>query len=256
MKSIRERSRAIIDKYREKFAGKFGEFISRCKNSSSLKRSGMIIQSASKTNLSWNEQMNTTINAYVKKRVHQKRREFEKTYKRPNRRAGFVEDGDIIVKGKRIKDNKLMVNVAFYIDRSGSMSGNIDKVFDAAYILCESIKKHFKREKVVEDTVFKMHAFDTDMQEVKYGNRSSAGGGTMPFHSILSYMKDNTKDYLINVIITDAEFDINESEVAKFINDIDGMILFITNTPNETMKSLAKTYKTKLFYVESSHDFS
>ena len=67
---------------------------------------------------------------------------------------------------------------------------------------------------------------------------------------------EKTKDYLINVILTDAEFDINSTEVDRFIKDIDGCILFVTNTENSTMKKLSEKYKTQLFYIKADSNFT
>ena len=64
-----------------------------------------------------------------------------------------------------IRKNGMTINAAFYIDRSGSMGSSIENVFDAAYIICESLKKQFKSEKVVDDFVFKIHSFDLGWTE-------------------------------------------------------------------------------------------
>ena len=42
----------------------------------------------------------------------------------------------------------------------------------------------------------------------------------------------------------------------NFIKDIDGMVLFITNNDNGTMKNLAKKYNTQLYYVLADHQFT
>ena len=91
------------------------------------------------------------------------------------------------------------------------MGGCIKDVWKASYAIAEGLKKKFKSESVVDEVTFKMHAFDTQMFEVPYGKEKGAGGGTMNFENILEYIKDNTYDYLINIIITDAGFSITES---------------------------------------------
>ena len=143
--------------------------------------------------------MNSSINAFVKKKVFQKKREYQSTYSRVKRGSGFVKYGQPIQPGRKIKEEKFTINVAFYIDRSGSMSGSIENVFKALYIIAESLKKQYGKEKVVDDVTFKIYAFDTQMQEIPFGKKAYAGGGTMAFHQLLSYMKDHTKEYLINV---------------------------------------------------------
>ena len=201
--------------------------------------------------------MNSYVNTYVKKKVFQKKREFKKTYSRVKRGSGFIKQGMPIQPGKRIREEKLTINVAFYIDRSGSMDGEpINNVFNSAYTISEALKKSFGKEKVVDEISFKMFAFDMAMHELKWGNRINASGGTMSFDSILEYIKNHTHEYLINIIITDAQFSINESEVDRFIKDIDGMVLFITNNENGTMKNLAKKHNTQLYYVLADHQFT
>ena len=252
---IRKKAADIIDKYKNKISGEFGKFINKCKKSLELKESGLSI-GTEKGQRGWNQEMNSYINSYVKKKVFQKRREYELTYKKMHRRAGYVKWGEPIKKGKKLREEKLTINVAFYIDRSGSMDNCINDVFTAAYTICESLKKQFGKEKVVDEVTFKMHAFDTEMHTIKFGNNMAAGGGTMDFDRILEYINKNTKEYLINVIITDAGFSINETETEKFIKNIDGMVLFITNVDSKEMKDLAKKYDTQLFYVLADSNFT
>ena len=201
--------------------------------------------------------MSSQINAFVKKKVFQKKREIERTYKKINRRQGPVKFGDPIIKGKRIRKDKMTINVAFYIDRSGSMMGSIDNVFKACYRICESLKKQFSKEKVVEDVTFKIFAFDTAMQQIQFGKVASVGGGTMDFHQLLEHIEKRSQDFLINVILTDAEFDVREKQVCNFIDKIGGMLQFITNNENKEVKRIAdmEKYKTKLFYILANPTF-
>ena len=253
---IRKKAAGIIEEYREKISGTFGEFIKKCKKSHELKESGLAVN-ARKASLGWNQQMNSYVNAYVKKKVFQKKRQWESTYSRIKRGSSFIKYGEPIEPGKKIREEKLTINTAFYIDRSGSMGGEpIKNVFKAAYTIAEALKKQFSKEKVVDTVSFKMYAFDYGMHELKWGNTISADGGTMDFDRILEYIKDHTNDFLINIIITDAQFNINESEVDKFIKDINGMVLFITNSSNSTMKKLSKKYDTQLFYIEADNQFT
>jgi len=256
LEKLKKKAEETIKRYANKISGDFGEFIAKCKKSLELKESGLGIGTR-KGAPSWNQQMNSYVNAYVKKKVFQKKREFKKTYSRVKRGSGFVKQGMPIQPGKRIREEKLTINVAFYIDRSGSMDGEpIKNVFNSAYTISEALKKSFGKEKVVDEISFKMFAFDMSMHELKWGNRINASGGTMSFDSILEYIKNHTHEYLINIIITDAQFSINESEVDRFIKDIDGMVLFITNNENGTMKNLAKKHNTQLYYVLADHQFT
>lgn len=252
---IKKTAEKIIDKYKSKLSGDLGTFVTKCKKSLELKESGLAVNTSNGVS-GWNQQMNVSINAFVKKKVFQKKRQYQQTYSRIKRGSGFVKFGEPIKPGKKVKEEKLTINVAFYIDRSGSMGSSIDNVFKALYIIAESLKKQFSRENVVESVSFKIYAFDTSMQEIPFGKKTTAGGGTMGFHEILKFIKDHTKEYLINVIITDAEFNIDVNETDKFIKDVDGMIEFITNTENLDMKKLAKKYENQLNYILANSDFT
>lgn len=254
LEEIRKGFKDLLDKYANRISGDFGEFIKKCKSSRDCNKNGLELNTRNGSN-GWNEKMNTYVNAYVKKKVFQKKRQFQETYSRVRRGSGYVEYGKPIKPGKKIKEEKLNITVAFYIDRSGSMSSCISQVFKACYVISEALKKKFKKEQVVDKVDFKIYAFDTSMIEIKYGNQCNAGGGTMGFHEILEFMNKNTDNFLINIIITDAQFDINESEVEKFMKNIEGMLLFITNSDNSTMKNLSKKYETQLFYILADSNF-
>ena len=254
VEEIKRKAKETIEKYRQKISGDFGKFIAKCKSCVNGEKEGLA-ETAYKAPSSWNREMNSCINTFVKKKVFQKKRQYENTYSRVKRGSGFVRFGEPIQPGRKIKENKLTIDVAFYVDRSGSMSGSIDHCFEALYVICESLKKQFGKEKVVDEVLFKIYAFDTSLKEIKYGQKAQAGGGTMSFHELLKNIKDKTGEYLINVIITDAEFEVNVSEVENFVKEIDGMLLFITNTENVTVKDIAKKYNTKLFYILADPQF-
>ena len=188
---IRERAKSIIDKYAKKISGDFGTFIEKCKASSALVATGLQ-QAVRKANQGWADQMTAACTAFTKKKVFQKKREMERTYSRVRRGSGFVRFGQPIKPGKRIKENSLIINAAFYIDRSGSMLGIIDNVFDAAYIMSEQIKKQFGKDKVVDEIAFKMFYFDTSIHEIPWGKRVSAGGDNCDFSEIIDYI---TKEF-------------------------------------------------------------
>ena len=254
LQKIKEGWKDLIDEYSKKIAGDFGEFIKKCKSSKNCEKNGLEVN-VTKGSSGWNQKMDSYINAYVKKRVYQKKRQYQQTYTRVKRGSGFVEFGKPIKPGQKIKEEKLDISVAFYIDRSGSMGNSIDQVFKACYKISEALKKTFRRESVIDKIDFKLYAFNTSMIEIKYGNKCNAGGNTMGFHEILQFMDKNTDNFLINIIITDAIFDINESEVEKFMKNIEGMVLFITNNDNSTMKNLSEKYKTQLFYILANSNF-
>jgi hypothetical protein len=246
----------IIEKYKNKISGIFGEFIRKCKVSGELKKSGLMVDTHKGVS-GWNQKMNGIVNAYVKNKVFQKKRQYETTYSRLRRGSGFVKFGQPIDPGKRIKEDKLTINVAFYIDRSGSMGSSIDNVFDACYFICESLQKQFGKEKVVDKVSFKIHTFNTSVTEIEFGKRCKSGGGTFDFDELLDNVERRTKDYLINIIITDGEFNVNKAEANKFIDGLEGMIIYITNKDNHEVKSIAETSKKdKLYYILADHNFT
>ena len=133
----------------------------------------------------WNQQLNACVNKYVRQRVASKKRKYEKTYRRVKRGTGYVEFGQPIEPGRRVKQDKMIINAAFYVDRSGSMSGRIDNVFTAIFDIADGLTKSFRRETVVEKTEYRSFVFNTQMQEIDWGKKVNANGNTMDFEEIL-----------------------------------------------------------------------
>lgn len=252
---IRERAKNNISRWQRKISGDIGEFMNKCRNSADLKESGLAV-TVRKGQSAWNQKMDAYMNSFVKMKVFNAHREYKRTYKRINRRQGVVKYGEPLLKGKTIKDDKLLINTAFYIDVSGSMRGCIEDVFEAAYTISEGLKESFGTDKVVDDVTFKMFIFNTQIKEIKWGTKYPAGGNNVEFHEIVQYMSKHTKEFMINVVITDARFKIGKNEVKNFIKDIDGMLLFITNNECKDMEELSKEFKNKIFYVLADSNFT
>ena len=253
---IRKNAEEIIKKYKDKLTGYLGDFLNKCKSSTSLKREGLKVNTFRGIS-GWNTEMNRICKAFVKKKIFQKKRQYEKTYSRIRRGSGFVKFGQPIDPGRKIKEDKMDINVAFYIDRSGSMGNSINNVFKAVFYIADALKKYFGKEKIVNDTIFESYAFDTVLHKLQFGKKMNASGGTLSFNELLDYINKNTKEFLINVIITDAQFSgIDTSTVENLLKEIDGIIIFITNTPNETMKDISKKYSTKLNYILADSEFT
>jgi len=252
---IRKSAEEIINKYKEKLTGHLGEFLAKCKSSGSLKKEGLKVNTL-RGQSGWNTQMNQICKGFVKKKVFQKKRQFEKTYTRVRRGSGFVKFGQPIDPGRKVKEDKMNLSVSFYIDRSGSMGSSIDSVFKAVFYISDSLKKHFGKEKVIDEKIFETYAFDYSLHKLKFGQTMRADGGTMSFNDLLKHINKNTKDFLINVIVTDAEFSsIDTSTIKDLLKDIDGILIFITNQDNETMKELSKKYPTQLYYILADSQF-
>ena len=255
---IKAKAEGIIKKYKEKITGAFGDFVKKCKNSVKCDPNGLA-NNTKKGKGAWNKQMDVAVNAYVKKNLDKKRRQFEQTYKRVKRGSGIVKMGAPIIPGKRIKDDKMPINIAYYIDRSGSMGGCINQVFEAAFKISEALKQRFRKDKLVKSTDFRTFVFNDYMKEIKFGQTASAAGCTMGFDEILEFISKNTKNMLINIIITDADFSVNESKVKEFLKTgVDGLVIFITNCENAQVKKIANenAFKTKLIYILADANFN
>lgn len=255
---IKAKAEGVIKRYKDKITGAFGDFVKKCRNSVKCDPNGLA-NNTKKGKGAWNKQMDVAINAYVKKNLDKKRRQFEQTYKRVKRGSGIVKMGAPIIPGKRIKDDKMPINIAYYIDRSGSMESSIDKVFEAAFKISEALKQRFRKDKLVKSTDFRTFVFNTHMDEIRFGQTTSASGGTMGLDQILAFINKNTKNVLINIIITDAGFTVNESEIKNFLKSgVDGLVIFITNAENTEVKKIANEpeFKTKLIYILADADFN
>ena len=252
---IKKDAEEVINKYKEKLSGDLGKFISQCQASQKLKESGLVV--GARKSSSWNAKLQQYTNAFIKNIVFKKHREFKRTYQRVKRGSGFVEYGQPIQRGKKLKDDKLLINSAFYVDISGSMYGWIDDVFKSVYIIANTLQKQFGKEKVIDKISFDMFVFNERIKKIDWGKKVNANGGNVGFDQIVKYIKDETNDYMINVVVTDAEFDINEDNTKKFIKDLNGIMIFISNNETTSMKHLAEDHdiKHKLFYIKASDNF-
>ena len=255
---IKAKAEGVIKRYKDKITGAFGDFVKKCRNSVKCDPNGLA-NNTRKGKGAWNKQMDVAINAYVKKNLDKKRRQFEQTYKRVKRGSGIVKMGTPIIPGKRIKDDKMPINIAYYIDRSGSMEACIDDVFKAAFKISEALNQRFRKDKLVKSIDFRTFVFNTHMDEIKFGQTTYASGGTMGLDQILEFINKNTKNVLINIIITDAGFTVNEKEIKNFLKTgVDGLVIFITNTENTEVKKIADEpeFKTKLIYILADAEFN
>ena len=255
---IKAKAESVIKRYKDKITGVFGDFVKKCRNSVKCDPNGLA-NNTRKGKGAWNKQMDVAINAYVKKNLDKKRRQFEQTYKRVKRGSGIVKMGTPIIPGKRIKDDKMPINIAYYIDRSGSMEACIDDVFKAAFKISEALNQRFRKDKLVKSIDFRTFAFNTHMDEIKFGQKTYASGGTMGLDQILEFINKNTKNVLINIIITDAGFVVNEKEIKNFLKTgVDGLVIFITNAENTEVKKIADEpeFKTKLIYILADAEFN
>ena len=258
--AIREKARKVINKYKDAMSGNLGDFIKKCKSSVKGESQGLDVGARQGSHSNWNKTLTTNILSYVSQRVRT-RTQYESSWRRISRRQNTVKPGDLLMKGKKRKKDQIKVNIAFYIDCSGSMGGCIDNVFDSAIAIGEALKKNFGREAAssngaISEFDFKTFLFNDSIHPIEWGKRYGASGGTLPFDGIVDYIKKNTNDYLINVIITDAEFNIKRDVVMGMLNEVYGLIQFVTNSSNKTIESMAMGSKGKLQYIEADPNFS
>ena len=255
LEKLKKDAEEVINEYKNKLAGDLGEFLAKCKSSAKLENDGLAAQ-VTKGVKGWNVELDQRINKFVKQKIFQKKRQYQQTYSRVKRGTGYVKMGEPLQPGRRVKDDTMVINVAFYIDRSGSMGSALDTVFDAAYVICDALKKKYRKDKVVNNNIiFKILAFDDDIDEIKFGNKTTLGGGTMSMSELLEGIKEYSNNYLINVVITDGYFNINDSEVKKFIEDVNGIVVYIVNRDFPEMEKLAKQLNTKLFFIKADSAF-
>lgn len=254
---IKKHGEEVIKRYQGVISGAFGEFIKKCKSSVKCDENGLEAK-AERGSASWNRTMDTAINAFVRKKIFQKKRRHKSTYKKVKRGTGVVKMGSPITPGKKKIEERMDISIAFYIDRSGSMSGCIDDVFKACHTIADALKKRFKREEVIDKQVFKSWAFDMQMHELPWGKTIRADGGTMDFDKILDYINRHTKDFLINIIITDAGFSVPTQQVKDLLKSIEGMVIFVTNTASHEVESISKEteFRNQLVYVLADPNFT
>ena len=258
LEELKKRHKDVIEKYRNKISGVFGEFLDKCRSSVTLKASGLGTETKHGKGSTWNNKFTSNITSFVKGRVHKARQQYTRSYNRMKRGSGYVGPGGIIQPGKKIKENKLNISTAFYIDHSGSMGSTTENVFDACYSLAEALKKQFGRDSVVDKISFRVFPFNHKIKEIEFGKRIGDSGSTCSFGELINFILKNTKDCLINVIITDAGFSNTTDDIVALLKEVDGLIVFITNQESYEIKKLAdmSQFKTKLVYILADHDFT
>lgn len=225
-----------VDKYKKRVDGIVGEYISgvkRCLKDIQQARDGQGYKTFAKAQgkSKWDIDFKNIVDAYIKQQIFNKKREMEPTYSRPNRRAGFVKFGQPIKKGVKPKEDKLNISMTFYIDKSGSMWGeDLENATKLAYGLSDAIEdKHKHEKKVIEKFEFKYYTFNEHIQPIKKHEKVESNGGNMSFEELLDVIKKNSINDMINVIITDAGFPINVSKTLKFVEEMTGLFVFVTN---------------------------
>lgn len=240
----------ICKKYAQSMSGSLGDFLKKCKSSSNLEEGGLLIN-AQRGGAHWNKQLLLECDQYI----HQKLRSQDKKYKRSFRKirrgeraftAQDFNDGRTLKKGKvEIKD-QIGFDMALYIDVSGSMCGVIDKVFESAYDIINTLKKTYSHDKLVDADAINMksYVFTTTMREIPFGKKCRADGGTYEFGQLLDDIYKRNANAFLNIVITDGDFaSIDKSKITKTLEDMDGLFVVVSNKPKGYFSDLVNHVK-------------
>ena len=244
-----------VKKYSGKITGAFGEFVRKCKTSTTEeKHEGVVVRQ--RRGAAWNKALDRKMDTFIYQQVIATQREVEQTYHRLKRGTRPVKMGEPLNPGVKIKDDKLNITVAFYIDRSGSMGDqSVGRCFSLAYQLSDKIRKNYSSEKVVGEIGFRYFAFNDYMKEIPKGQTVSCDGCTMSLKDILSFVEENTSTDLVNIIITDAEFTIEKQPVVQLVKKMPGMFFLIANQPKPECEDIERTLKGKFVYLQAGSDW-
>lgn len=253
----------IISKHKDSASSPISDFVKQCKTAAKTKDG---IKLKVTEGASWMNKLDREVDAYVRQMIF-KYQQKESTYSRPNRRSGVIRPGQPVVKGSRNKKNTLIIKFAFFIDNSGSMGEPhkgepLYNAVMAANTIADKTEKSYKSKETVAGTIFDFYTFDTVTEKLGRGKMANSGGGTMSF---LSLVRDFTKfgsDSLVNIVITDAEFDSsdwNEKAFLDFIKESKGFTVLITNGYRDEWVKLSKKHpdlKGKFLYIEADASFT
>lgn len=251
----KRKAEKVINRYTGKISGAFGEFVRKCKTSKTeRKKEGVVVRQRSGG--AWNKQLDKLMNSFIKQEVVKKHREVELTYHRVKRGSRPVKFGQPIQPGSKIKDDKLNITIAFYMDRSGSMGSMTDIVFPLAYQLSDKILKSYKSESVVGDIGFRYFAFDDVIEEIKKGAKCDDRGGTLPMADLFNFIKGETSSDLINVVISDSQTTIDKNAVAKLVKEMPGMFFWISNCPKPECEDIQRMTKNQFVFIQADSEFT
>ena len=251
---VKKAADAIIKKYRDKLSGALGDFISKCKSSQKMEKSDY----GAKTNsrgVSGMKELDHVINARIKKKIFNAKRQYKSTFSRLKR--GFVaKEGEMLQQGRIPKENTLNICISFYVDVSGSMSDCIDSVQTALNTISDDVIKKYKKDSAVSSIGVKFFAFNERIYEINRKTRLCASGGTCSLDTLFEHIETNCNNCLVNIILTDGSMNVNKSELNSSLKNIDGCVIFITNEPNNEVKQYAKTTNAQVTYIQADSNFN
>ena len=252
----RKQAKKVIDKYKNKLSGALGEFVSKCNSSKKLEDDSLKGKNDSGST-KWNQTLEVEIIGFVKQRIQQKKREFENTYKKVKRGSGYIKYGSPIQPGHRIRKDGIVLDFAFWIDRSGSMEGDPVKNASATtFNISKSIQRIYDREPLVDEIKSDFYAWDTVVEKIKFGQVPKAYGGTMNIDELFGEIEKISKDYMVNVIITDGGFSVDQAVATKFLKSLPGLFIVVCNSHQEECVQLEKKNRLNFVYIEADNDFT
>lgn len=253
---IKEEIEKIKEKYKDKITGSLGDFVKKCKSSAKCDNAGLAVNTSGRGTTTWNKTLYSNISSFIKTKTIRLRREFERTYAKP-KSGKLYKFGEPLERGKRRKNNSVEIGISYYVDISGSMYGCINDVWKALYAVTSEVTKRFKSEKLIKKLNHHIFAFNTKIYPIDYGDRMSANGGNVDLEELMDEMKrENPADTMINIILTDAQWPINKTEVIKFVEDSGALFIFITNQHTPEIKKLSESLRTQIKYIEADESFS
>ena len=253
---IKEEIEKIKEKYKDKITGSLGDFVKKCKSSAKCDNAGLAVNTSGRGTTTWNKTLYSNISSFIKTKTIRLRREFERTFTKP-KSGKLYKFGEPLERGKRRKNNSVEIGISYYVDISGSMYGCIDEVWNALYAVTAEVTKRFKSEKLIKKLNHHIFAFNTTIYPITYGDKMRANGGNVDLEELMDEMKrKNPADTMINIILTDAQWPINKTEVIKFVEDSGALFIFITNQHTPEIKKLSETLRTQIKYIEADESFS
>ena len=280
-----------IDICKNKLGGLTSKFIEKCNSSSRLENPNLnqakIKQSFGGSGSKWDDELFDIVTNYMDEMLYDPYPDTRRSYYKPNRHMYDVKrrsGGKILIPGERVEDKTLHVKFAFFLDGSGSMTGQrIQGASLAANAIANVIDKKYGEDlndyKEDEDEIaFEMYAFYNDVvydDETyrKYNVRKMppiakierntipyTGGGTMSYKNLFNNFKKYGTDCLINLIFTDADQPIengDEEYLKNFIEENDGLIVYLAceDKNQELLQRLADENEGKFYYILSDDNF-
>lgn len=256
----------LAETYSGKISGVIGQYVTKCdeaiedikKIKEKKDKIGMTSYARRANSAPWDVQVKHIIDKYIGTRVRKSNHK-EKTYRRPNRRNGVVEFGEPLKKGTQTKKDKMFITMTFYIDISGSMSGEpVKNAFNSAYKFSDFIIKKYKGNAKVSDCLFDYYAFNTRFSKVKAGTIPHANGDNVDFNEILEEINKKSLNDLVNIIITDAQFPIPLTQTVNAVKNSNGMYIVITNSDysRHDLEAVQNKIPDKFVWIQADSKFS